>query len=213
LVSRTSKVRTIVNVGDVEVGDEIEFVFKAKSNNSGTITLDVAKQKDELYAAGMNTLADEPWNLTKAEDTYLCGDISVIEDGFFYSSIPYEPGWTALVDGEEVPICEGYDPSLDDVLLKNAVISFPLAKGYHVIEMKYDAPGLGLGAVISLCSLVIFILLSVTLKKNPVLVPDVIKVPPVVVDDPVEEESTTEEVQEVTVLEDEDAIKKETDHG
>ncbi len=175
LFSRTSKVRTVVNVGDVEAGDEIKFVFKAKSTHSGTITLDVAKQKDGIYELGMNALKDETWDLTVAEDTYLCGTIDVLEDGFFYSSIPYEPGWKAYVDGEEVAICEGYDPALDDVMLKDAVISFPLTEGFHIIEMKYDAPGLAVGALITVCSAILFILLCVLLRKAPVLVPDVTK--------------------------------------
>ena len=172
LFSRTSKVRTIVNVGDVEAGDRIEFVFKAKSNHTGSITLDAAIQKQDIYEMGMNTLKDETWDLAEATDTYLCGAIDVQKDGFFYSAIPYEPGWTAYVDGEEVAICEGYDPSLDDVMLKDAVISFPLSQGYHIIEMKYDAPGLNLGLVISAVSLVIFVTLCVLLRKNPVLLPD-----------------------------------------
>lgn len=172
LFSRTSKVYTIVNVGDVKAGDNIEFVFKAKSTHSGTITLDVATQKMGIYELGMNSLKDETWELTEATDTYLCGTIDVLKDGFFYSSIPYEPGWKAYVDGEEVPICEGYDPSLNDVMLKDAVISFPLDEGYHIIEMKYDAPGLSVGAMISLSCLVIFVMLCVLLRKEPLLFPD-----------------------------------------
>ncbi len=178
LFSRTSKVRTIVNVGDVESGDEIKFVFKAKSNHSGTITLDVAKHKAGTYELGMNALKDETWELTEATDTYLCGTIDVQKKGFFYSAIPYEPGWKAYIDGEEVAICEGYDPSMDDVMLRDAVISFPLDKGFHIIEMKYDAPGLGLGALITLGSALIFGLLWFFLRKNPVLLPDVVKEAP-----------------------------------
>ena len=172
LFSRTSKVRTIVNVGDVEAGDQIEFVFKGKSTHSGTITLDVALQKTDVYNQGMDILKDETWELNEATDTYLCGDINVLQDGLFYSAIPYEPGWKAYVDGQEVAICEGYDPSLDDVMLTDAVISFPLEAGYHIIEMKYSAPGLGLGAVITLCSLAAFVILCVLLREKPVLFPD-----------------------------------------
>lgn len=198
LFSRTSKVRTIINVGDVDAGDEIEFVFKAKSNHSGTITLDVAKHKSGIYDMGINQLKDETWDLTEAEDTYLCGTIDVMKDGFFYSSIPYEPGWKAYVDGEEVAICEGYDPSLDDVMLKDAVISFPLDAGFHIIEMKYDAPGLTLGAVVSFSSLLIFGLLCYLLRKKPVLVPDVLPEIPVAEEEtpalfPEEDESTPAE--------------------
>ncbi len=179
LFSRPSKVRTLYCIGDVEVGDVIDFTFKAKTYDSGSITLDVAMQNTGIFNMGMDNLSDEVWELTEAEDTYLCGSIDVKQDGLFYSSIPYEPGWTAYVDGQEVPIAQSYDPSAEDVLLTDAVISFPLSAGSHVIEMKYRAPGLNLGLLISGGSLLIFVLLWVLLRKNPVLWPDVIPPKPV----------------------------------
>ncbi len=194
VINRAAKVRTLLNVGDVEAGDEIRFTFKAKSNDSGTITLDVAMQNEEIYALGMNTLSDETWQLTEADDTYLCGTVDVQKKGLFYSSIPYEPGWTAYVDGEEVPLAETYDPSLNDVMLTDSVISFPLDEGFHIIEMKFNAPGLKVGTLISLASAIAFGILWYLLRKNPVLVPDVIP------EAPVEEELLLEELSTEDLL-------------
>ncbi len=195
VINRPAKVRTLINCGDVEEGDVIRFTFKAKSNDSGTITLDAAMLNAGLYTLGMNALADEPWDLTEATDTYLCGTVSVLKDGLFYTAIPYEPGWTAYVDGEEVALAATYDPSQDDVLLTDSVVSFPLDEGFHIIELKYNAPGLKVGLLITLGAGLIFALLCILLRKSPYLLPDVI---PAVV--PVEEAPEYEDLMEEDFL-------------
>ena len=92
--------------------------------------------------------------------------LQVLADGFFYTSIPYEPGWRAWVDGEEVPLAQGYDPTADKVTTSDGVISFPLEKGDHEIVLKYETPGWKLGAGISGVSLLIFLLLLFSLQGH-----------------------------------------------
>ena len=175
LITRPVKVRSLFCLGDVEAGDKISFCFEAKDYGSGTISLDVALQNDGIYDMGMEMLADEVWNLTHAEDTYYRGTIAAKQDGLFYTSIPYEPGWTAYVDGKQVELAQTYDPKNVDVLLTDAVISFPLTAGSHIIELKYSAPGLGVGLLISVLSLLLFVALCVLLRKEPVLWKDVVR--------------------------------------
>lgn len=152
LITCASKVGVLLNLGDVEGGDQIRFTFTARRIHEGSLTLDVALQNSPVFDLGMQSLSDETWNLTEARDTYLCGTVEAQKDGLFYSSIPYDPGWTAYVDGEEFPLAQTYDPSREDVLLTDALISFPLSAGTHTVELKYRSPGLLLGLLISLLS-------------------------------------------------------------
>ena len=172
ILTISSKVRAMVCVGDVMEGDIVTFTFKNKKVTSGTFNLDVVLQNEELFQEGMERLSDEVWNLTEVTDTYYRGDISVKEDGLFYAAIPYEPGWTAYVDGVEVPLAETYDASSEDVLLTDAMISFPLEAGDHEIILQFKAPGLRLGALVSGVCLTAFLLLVIFLRKKPVLWPD-----------------------------------------
>lgn len=165
------KAQAVFSVGNLEEGDTLKFTFSVKPKKSGTITLDVAMQNDEAFDKGLATLADETWELTEFSDTRVCGTITALQDGLFYSSIPYEPGWTALVDGQPVALAENYDPSSEEILLTDAVISFPLTAGEHTIELTYEAPGLRAGAIISAASLLIFLLLLLLRRKKPVLLP------------------------------------------
>lgn len=166
------KARSIFTIGSLQKGDEIRFAFNVKPDYSGTIYTTAARMDDETFRAGLAALADEPWVITEFSDTRICGTVEALEDGFFYTSIPYEPGWRAWVDGEEVSLAEGYDPTSGDVKTSDAVVSFPLTKGSHEILLKYETPGLTVGAWISGICLLIFLALVILLRKHPVLLPD-----------------------------------------
>ncbi len=171
LFSRNIKARSLFSIGDLQAGDELKFTYTAKAGAEGTIRLNAARMDNDLFDAGFAKLADEPWVLTEFSDTYLCGTVTAKQDGLFYTSVPYEPGWKAYVDGEEVALAEGYDPLSEDVKLTDAVISFPLTAGEHTIELRYEAPGLKVGAMISTVSLLIFVLLLVVRRKKYTLLP------------------------------------------
>ncbi len=168
-----AKVRNLFSLGNLEAGDKLKVVYSVPSDKEGNISLDVAKHNNAVFDAGFAKLSDEPYELTEFSDGYLKGTVNALSDGLFYTSIPYEPGWTAYVDGEEVPLAEGYDPKNVSVKLTDAVVSFPLSAGLHEIELSYTAPGGTVGLVITIVSLLSFIGLCMILKKNPVLLPDV----------------------------------------
>ncbi len=174
LFSIDTKVRMIFSVGSFKKGDKLrfEYVFEESTGCSGTLSLDVARMNNDIFDAGLATLADEPFQITEFSDGYVRGTVDVLSDGLFYTSIPYEPGWKAYVDGNEVTLAEGYDAQNTEVVLSDAVICFPLTEGTHEIELVYEAPGVTLGLIISVVCLVIFITLWVILRKNPVLIPD-----------------------------------------
>lgn len=165
------KVRMLFCVGSFEEGDVIRFEYSLKSDTNGNISLDFAKQNNEVFDAGYELLADEPFVITEFDDTVICGTVDVLSDGLFYTSIPYEPGWTAYVDGVEVELAEGYDAQNKDVVLTDAVISFPLRAGSHEIKLVYTAPGLKLGAAVSIVCLLVFVALCIILRKKS-LFPD-----------------------------------------
>ena len=172
LLSRNIKARSLFSLGDLKAGDELRFTYTIKAGKEGGMRLNVARMDSNLFDEGFAELSDEPWVLTEVTDTYLCGTVTAKQDGLFYSSVPYEPGWTAYVDGEPVALAEGYDPLGDDVKLTDAVISFPLTAGEHKIVLRYEAPGSKLGAIISCASLIIFaVLLFVRRKKHTLLPP------------------------------------------
>ena len=59
-----------------------------------------------------------------------------------YFTVPFDRGWTALVDGEEAAVLDS-----------GSMIAIPVASGDHTLELRYRTPGLYAGAALSLVSL------------------------------------------------------------
>lgn len=172
LFDRNIKARSMFSLGWFAAGDEITLVYFVDQGRSGVFSVDVELMDDYAFQRGYAELADEKWELTEATDTKLSGIITARRDGLFYTSVPYEPGWTARVDGEEVTLAETFDPSNPSVKLTDAVIAFPLSQGTHAITLRYSAPGLSLGCLISVAALLAFGGLLYLRRKEYTLFPD-----------------------------------------
>ncbi len=94
---------------------------------------------EEVY----EKLSSHPWEMTNWSDDTLAGTINCEEHGVMFTSIPYDEGWTVLVDGKpQAP-----------VKMLDAFIGVNLTAGTHTVEMKYRPQGLNLGMVITGISL------------------------------------------------------------
>ena len=69
------------------------------------------------------------------------------EDGLLMISVPYDEGWTVLVDGEEA----------EKLPVGEALTGCYLTAGSHRIEMRYIPQGFVPGAIISIVSVMLFI--------------------------------------------------------
>ena len=172
ILSRNIKVRFLSTLGSFSAGDVVTLTYPIKEAGSGTISLDVAMQNDAVFWEGQELLSRSPWKLTEFSDTKVAGTVEAAEDGFFYTSVPYEPGWRAWVDGEEVALAQTYDPESKDLKLTDAVIAFPITAGTHEVRLQYTAPGLKAGALISAVSLAGLAALWIALRRRPELLPD-----------------------------------------
>ena len=144
-------------IGYFAEGELISFkwnVGKEVADNS-KMYIYAALINQDVFDRGMEVLADETLQVTEFSSDYIAGTINVKEEGYFYTSVPYEQGWTVYVDGEEVEITPWQDAF---IALDN------LEAGTHTIEMKFVPGGFKLGAMISLGGLLLFIL-AIFLEK------------------------------------------------
>ncbi|WP_125589578.1 YfhO family protein [Companilactobacillus jidongensis] len=74
------------------------------------------------------------------------GTINVKQSSPLLLSVPYDNGWSAYDNGKKVKIHK----VVDDLM------AIDLDKGYHKVELKYQVPGLKLGWIISVMSMLIF---------------------------------------------------------
>lgn len=78
------------------------------------------------------------------------------EAAYVCFSVPYERGWKAKVDGEEVAVTEGM----------GGLLLVPVGEGEHEVQIAYAAPGSREGALISIICLSGMIVYAYYMRKN-----------------------------------------------
>lgn len=79
------------------------------------------------------------------------------QDELLVTTIPYDKGWSAYVDGQKVPIKN----------FQTGLVSFEVPKGKHTIKLKYRPQGFVLGAILFVfCSLLFYIYQQYLNKKQ-----------------------------------------------
>jgi len=129
----------------------------------GTSVFVYGYQLDQAgYQNMLDVLGDEQLEVTSYTDTSLSGHIDAKEDGLLFLSIPYAEGWVAEVDGKEAEITP----------IQDALMGIKLEKGSHDINLKYAPKAVKEGALISVVSIFLIVLVAFVpalvrkLKKN-----------------------------------------------
>lgn len=137
------KRKYILDLGYYEAGDTIYLT----SNNGEALNLCAYRLNENVLNQVISALQAQTLNVTSYQDTSLSGTINVTTPGQLILSIPYEPGWTILVDGKEADIN----------LFEDTMMSVGLTEGEHTIELHYVPQGFYPGLFISLFFLVCFL--------------------------------------------------------
>lgn len=108
------------------------------------------------YEEDVQKLYSEGLTNVQITNNAIKGDVAVGGDRILQISIPYNGGWTALVDGkaEEIFRCGGMYMGLS------------LSEGSHHVELRYTTPGLKKGFIISAASGIVIILLALFSKRQ-----------------------------------------------
>lgn len=139
------KHRQIVHIGEVPAGSTVNVT--ADSSDVSSLQLYAYAFHKDVMEQVLEKLGDESLNVTEYDDTYIKGDITAKEDGVMYTSIIYDKGWKAYVDGKEVEISS----------VKGAMLTVPVSAGQHTVELKYTPEGFVSGWLITICSIIILV--------------------------------------------------------
>lgn len=151
----------IMQMGSVEGGDKLSVYSDLSNVTVGSCHVYCNMFNEELFRQAHEKFSASALQCTKSTDTLIEGTIDVKEDGVFYTSISYDKGWKAYVDGEEVeitPVCD-------------ALVAFKLSAGQHDIKLQYCPVGFPLGVTMTLVSIALFIgiiFLSTKIKSKKV---------------------------------------------
>ncbi len=133
--------------------NNLKFVSNVEINNVFAYYMDSKKVNEAL-----TNLAENQLIIKEQNKNYIKGSVNVIKDKtVLFTSIPYEKGWTILVDGKKTNYYKLYD----------AFIGLDLDVGYHNLEFKFVPPLFNIGLFISIISLILFIFYN--LFENKIL--------------------------------------------
>lgn len=112
---------------------------------------------DYTYLENIRNNVSE-YNITKMINDEIMGNINVLEDGYFTVSIPYDKGFAAFVDNEEVEIEK----------VNNTFMGFKINKGEHEIKFVYKAPFKNIGIIVSISGIILFILVLILESRKKI---------------------------------------------
>ncbi len=145
----------IMSVGYYSKGDVLSVCSDLTAGSSGNAQVYVCKFNQDVFEEGFNILNQHYMQTTEYNDSSMKGTINAGEGGLFYTSIPYEKGWTAKVDGEPVNITP----------VGGCMLAFELPAGEHTIELTYVPNGFVPGLIVSILSLGAFVLAIVLHRR------------------------------------------------
>ena len=158
-VTVNGKAETFSNVKrgfilDVGYCTPTDTITVATTDENQTLSCDTYALNQKSLEEFYNRMSQNPFEVTNYTTTSVEGTVNVKNDKLLFTTIPYEKGWTAYVDGEETDI----------EIFRDTFISLNLSAGQHTIEFKYTPDGLIIGVLISILSIAILILIYFVIK-------------------------------------------------
>lgn len=148
---KSIKKKYILDLGYHEAGS----ILSLSSENGEDLNL-VAYQVDEqVLGSFIDKLSEQTMTVDSYDETHMNGHINVKSPGQLVLSIPYEPGWTFLVDGKEATVD----------LFEDTMMSVYLTEGEHTISLSYYPEGFHAGILVSLISVILFIGICMITKR------------------------------------------------
>lgn len=150
----------IIYLGDVTTDDLITITIQVdEDQEDGKILVQGATCSNETIDAAANYFIEHGLKEESVRGNTITGVYSNTIDETMIFTIPYDEGWNAYVDGQQVDIHSW----------QNALVSVDLKPGEHTIRLVYTPSGLNQGCLLSglgiLCS--VFVICGFK-KKNKV---------------------------------------------
>lgn len=152
----------IFDIGYHKKGEDIKVSIDAGNmdTDESYVEMYAYTVDDKVLSAGYEKLKENSISVTSFSDTEIKGNITVKENSYLYSSIPYDKGWKIYIDGNEAKTFS----------ISDAMLAASIKPGEHEIVYKYTPKGLNYGIIISAVSVAgifgYFILKTIKSKNN-----------------------------------------------
>lgn len=149
----------IYDLGIVTPEEDVRVVITIDDSDYGYIDFFPCYVNDDKLNEGYEILKSRAMNIESFEETKITGTVSTAEDSLFFTSIPYDKGWSVKIDGVEIT-------DEDYVALQDAYLCFNLPAGEHSIEISFMPQGLLLGAGVSVLTVIALIAAAIIFSNR-----------------------------------------------
>ncbi|MBR3779684.1 MAG: YfhO family protein [Clostridia bacterium] len=149
----------IYDLGVVTPDDEVLVIISIEDSDYGYIDFYPYYINEDALNEGYEILSNQSLNVDSFGETKISGSVSLDNDSLFFTSIPYDKGWTVKIDGVEIA-------EEDYVALRDAYLCFNIPAGEHTVELSFMPQGLLLGAGVSAFTVIALILAAIIFAKR-----------------------------------------------
>lgn len=132
----------ITDLGWFEQGETFTVTVGGEEPVSGYVHAAVLNEK--ALESCISHMSLKPGEFREYTETHIVCDTKTCKGEILFTSIPYEKGWKATVNGKPVDIFP----------VGGGLIGIPLADGVNTVELNYSVRGMTAGIIISLLSIV-----------------------------------------------------------
>lgn len=128
---------------NISSGEDV-ITFYVAFNVFYSSAFDVYTINQGKLESAYNYLNKYKLDMKKFEEHLIDGNITLDKNMSVYTSIPYDAGWKVYVDNKLV----------ETFALGDALLAFDCPEGTHKIKIKYEAPYMATGIIISLLTII-----------------------------------------------------------
>jgi hypothetical protein len=137
---------------------DVELSLKFEENKSGDYEIYGAYFNEAPFREAFGELASRPLEIDSFGDSRIAGRVDAGgSGGILMTTIPFDKGWRARVDGEQA----------ETLTLGGGFLALRLGAGRHSVELDFEPPLFRAGLAVSLASAAIVIVLIVIRKGRP----------------------------------------------
>lgn len=145
------KNQSLVYLGYLDAGETITITNDDEEDKTPKITADIFVLNEEVLQRALEKLSAQHMTDVVYDSTHVSGHLSLTEAGRLILSIPYETGWTVMINGKEA----------EPKLFGGALMAFDLEPGEYEIAMHYVPTGKNVGILVTAVSVAVFAALMV----------------------------------------------------
>lgn len=130
--------------------------FTLTAEEEESINIRIYRLQEEVLADTITFLGREPFLAEEITENGMTGTVNAKKDGILVLSVPAEPGWQVLMDGEET----------ETEKFADTMLAIPVTAGKHTVTLTYYIYGVREGAAVSGVCVLLYLLTEWTVYRR-----------------------------------------------